>query len=61
VLGANSGTWQCDRCREIDRQLAGYRRAYESTDDETALKLLGDVIEDLEAEKVALHPEKQKD
>jgi hypothetical protein len=50
----------CDRCIAIDRDLARYRRAHASTDDETALRLLADVIEDLEAEKVALHPEQQQ-
>jgi hypothetical protein len=45
----------CDRCKAIDRDIANYRRIRASIDDETALALLSEVIEDLRAEKAALH------
>jgi hypothetical protein len=51
----------CDRCKAIDRDIANYRRIRASIDDETALALLSEVIEDLRAEKAALHPEEQEE
>ncbi len=51
----------CDQCKPIDRLLFKYRQARDSIDDELALSLLAEVIADLEAEKIALHPERKRD
>jgi len=46
----------CNRCEVIERELFRYRRALDSTRDGLGLFLFGEVIADLEAEKVSLHP-----
>ena len=51
----------CDQCKPIDRLLFKYRQTRESIDDELAVGLLAEVIADLEAEKIALHPAPQRD
>ena len=48
-----------DQCKSIDRLLFKYRQTRESIDDQLALILLVEVIADLEAEKIALHPERK--
>src|SRR5689334_18295518 len=50
------GIVMCDQCKAIERQIFKYRQAHESIDDELAVRLLAEVIADLEAEKAALHP-----
>jgi hypothetical protein len=50
----------CDRCKAIDRDVANYRRAYASNDDEFVLSLFAEAIEDLQAEKAALHPKNEE-
>lgn len=50
----------CDRCRQLDKDVANYHRVRANTDDGTALSLLAEVIEDLKAEKAALHPQEQE-
>ena len=54
------GTIMCDRCRAIDRDIANYRRAYASNDDDFVLSLFAEAIEDLQAEKAALHPKNEE-
>ena len=46
----------CLRCEKIERQLKDYRLMQARTDDELALSLFAEVIDDLEAEKASLHP-----
>ena len=51
----------CDRCETIDRQLLNYRDAHSSADDALAIALLAGVIEDLETERLGLHPADERD
>jgi hypothetical protein len=51
----------CDRCETIERQLLNYRDAHSSADDALAISLLAAVIEDLETERLGLHPADGRD
>jgi hypothetical protein len=50
----------CDKCQELDRKIEHYRRLTERVPDQLLAEGLGKLIEDLEAQKVAFHPEHQK-
>jgi len=50
----------CDRCETIERQLLNYRHAHSSADDTLAIALLAGVIEDLETERLGLHPAERR-
>ena len=47
----------CDKCKEIDATVERYRRLRGSVDDQQMHKATERLIADLEAQKVALHPE----
>jgi hypothetical protein len=51
----------CDRCETIERQLLNFRDAHSSTNDALAIALLTGVIEDLETERLGLHPADGRD
>jgi uncharacterized protein YlaI len=46
----------CERCVEIDKRLERYRVIRRAMTDETVLRILQTTIDQLEAEKLALHP-----
>jgi len=46
----------CKRCEEIDVKIAYYRRLLARLEDRTAISLLSLLVEDLESDKVGLHP-----
>jgi hypothetical protein len=50
----------CEKCAEIDKTLERYRRILLAIDDQITIDRTRDLISDLEAEKVALHPEQAK-
>ena len=47
----------CDKCDCIDWEIAAAQRRLKETDDPLVLRRLTDAIEDLRAEKAALHPQ----
>jgi hypothetical protein len=47
----------CDKCAEIDKTLDRYRRVLLAIDDQITIDRTKELIGDLEAEKVKLHPE----
>jgi hypothetical protein len=47
----------CDRCSEIDKTIARYRRILLAIGDQVTIDQARELIGDLEAQKVALHPE----
>jgi hypothetical protein len=56
----NAGTGMCDKCVEIDKTIAHYRWIKERVIDPLTHQAADDLIEKLEAEKIALHPEQAK-
>jgi len=50
----------CEKCTEIDKTLDRYRRILLAIDDQITIDRTRELISDLEAEKVALHPEQAK-
>ena len=47
----------CDKCVEIDKKIAHYRRFQRAIDDRQVIYGAEKLIAELEAEKAALHPE----
>jgi hypothetical protein len=47
----------CDKCSEIDKTIERYRRILLAIGDQVTIDRVREVIGDLEAQKVALHPE----
>lgn len=47
----------CERCCEIDDQIERYRQLTASLTDKLFLDAIAIITDDLEAEKLALHPE----
>ena len=47
----------CDNCVEIEEKLARYRRLYRAVSDAAVLRHLKEMIAELEAQQLLLHPE----
>jgi hypothetical protein len=47
----------CEKCTEIDKTIQRYRRILLAIDDRLTVDRTREMIADLEAQKVALHPE----
>jgi hypothetical protein len=50
----------CEKCTEIDKTIQRYRRILLAIDDRLAVDRTREMIADLEAQKVALHPEQMQ-
>jgi hypothetical protein len=50
----------CDKCVEIDEKVEHYRRLVALITDQLTNERLGELIADLLAQKVALHPEQDE-
>jgi hypothetical protein len=50
----------CEKCREIDANIARYERLRALAFDEVFLAGLDEVVRNYRAEKIALHPEEEK-
>jgi hypothetical protein len=50
----------CDKCSEIDKTIERYRRILLAIGDQVTIDRARELIGDLEAQKVALHPEQQQ-
>jgi hypothetical protein len=47
----------CDKCVELDKRIEHYRKISLSISDQVTVEGIKTLIEDLQAQKVALHPE----
>jgi hypothetical protein len=50
----------CEKCVRLDRAIEDFRHQQKVVKDRLALTLIAMAIDQLESEKVALHPEKSK-
>jgi hypothetical protein len=50
----------CDKCEELDRKIEHYRLLVARVLDPLLNEGVGRLIEDMEAQKAALHPEQQQ-
>jgi hypothetical protein len=50
----------CDRCEELDKKIAHYRQMIARVLDPLLTEGVGKLIEEMEAQKAAFHPEQQK-
>jgi len=46
----------CDKCRPIDERMARYRRLQSQIDDQQTVDSLVRLVQELEAQKLVLHP-----
>jgi hypothetical protein len=50
----------CDKCNELDKKIASYRRIASSINDQFTVDRINNIlIAKLEAQKAALHPEQE--
>jgi hypothetical protein len=47
----------CDKCVDIEEKLARYRRLHKAVGDNDVIQRLREMIDELAAEKLALHPD----
>ena len=50
----------CKKCGELDREIERYRSSQLAATDSLAIELLGIVVEELQSEKDALHPDEER-
>jgi hypothetical protein len=50
----------CDKCVEIEKKIEHYRRIVSRVMDPLTNERVAELITDLEAQKAALHPEREK-
>jgi hypothetical protein len=50
----------CEKCVEIDNQIDRYRKILRSINDQVTLDRASTLIADLEAQKAALHPDRDR-
>ena len=51
----------CDKCKELDKTIEHYRNLMARVTDRQTNEGIGKLIEDLRAQKAALHPEREAD
>jgi hypothetical protein len=49
----------CDKCAELDERIERYRRVSSSINDQLTIDRIKTLIEELQAQKAALHPEQE--
>jgi len=49
----------CDRCAELDKKIGHYRKIAEKIIDRVTIDRIEKLVADLQALKLALHPERQ--
>jgi hypothetical protein len=54
------GTAMCDKCQELDKKIEHYRRLMVRVTDQLTNEGLGKLIEEMQAQKAAYHPEQEK-
>ena len=50
----------CDKCVELDKKIEHYRRLVAQVTDQLTTERVGKLIETMEAQKVAFHPEQKQ-
>ena len=50
----------CDKCDELDKKIAHYRRIRLSIGDQITIERIEELIGDLQAQKATLHPEQKQ-
>jgi hypothetical protein len=50
----------CDKCQELDRKIAHYRWLIDRVPDQLLTERVGKLIDGMEAQKVAFHPEQER-
>jgi hypothetical protein len=51
----------CEKCEELDEKIEHYRNLMARVTDRQTSEGIGQLIEDMQAEKAALHPEREAD
>jgi hypothetical protein len=59
-MRANAGTAMCDKCIEFDAKIEHYRYMARMLTDQPTLDAIQKLVEQMKADKVALHPEQAK-
>jgi hypothetical protein len=50
----------CEKCEELDKRIEHYRQLAARVDDPLLTEGVGKLIEEIEAQKAAFHPERKK-
>jgi hypothetical protein len=50
----------CDKCEELDKKIEHYRKISSAIGDQITVERIKAMIEDLQAQKVVLHPEQKQ-
>jgi hypothetical protein len=53
------GTDMCEKCAELDERIKRYRRVSSSINDQLTIDRIKALIEELQVQKAALHPEQE--
>jgi hypothetical protein len=54
---ANAELQMCEKCIELDKKIARYERILSAITDQIALDGIKELIKQMKAQKIALHPE----
>jgi hypothetical protein len=54
-----SGGLMCDKCVELDKKIVRYRRVSSSLTDQITIDRIKTLIDELQRQKVKLHPEQK--
>jgi hypothetical protein len=49
----------CEKCIQTDRRIEGYERTAAGISDQSTIDLINEIIADLRAQKIALHPDRE--
>jgi len=60
IAKSNAELGMCEQCVEIDKKIEHYRRLASRLTDQATLDGIKQLIEQMQAQKVALHPEQGK-
>jgi hypothetical protein len=59
-IARECGTAMCDKCEELDKKIEHYRQLAARVRDPLLTEGVDKLIEEMEAQKTAFHPEQQK-
>lgn len=59
-VSANAVAAMCEKCKGIDERIDRYRGVISKISDQLTIERVQKLIEDLEVEKTALHPERKE-
>jgi hypothetical protein len=60
LFGENAEPAMCDKCQELDKKIERYRSLVAKVPDPLTTEQVGKLIEEMQAQKAALHPDQQK-